>query len=336
MSRPGIEDKPTWQSLPTSIHQRVEKILESPVKRAARVWGGYSPTPTFRLKLANGSRAFFKGTSSSSTDFVMAALVREEKVYRELSSLISPWTPNFYAAFRLDDWHVLLLEDVGPATVPPWTKAKTRSVIAGLAAYHQSTRGQQLPGWLRNLQQFEERVNWSRITAEAGNLGHIAALAGEYQAVAYTWLHSVIPILSELTQNLAALPGPYVLLHGDIRSDNLSLVNGQLKLFDWPAATDGPLEWDLVHFAQSVTVEGGVEPEIVIGWYSEYSSVNQPALNAALAWMTGFLADQCWRPEIPGLPRLRKFQRQQLKVLLEWAARRFCLPEPVWLKGISV
>ncbi len=149
MSRSGVEGKPRWRSVPSAVRQGVQEILGSPVAQGRRVWGGYGPTPTFRLVLADGRRAFFKGTNSTSNDFARGALAREERVYRELSCVIGPWAPGFYAAFQHNDWHVLLLEDVGPKSVPPWTPATTRRVAHAYAAFHVATLGNAgLPQWL--------------------------------------------------------------------------------------------------------------------------------------------------------------------------------------------
>ena len=55
----------------------------------------------------------------------------------------------------------------------------------------------------------------------------------------------------------------------------------------------------------------------------------------AVAWIAGFFADLAWRPPIPGLPRLRAFQRQQLGVMLAWASRRLHLSEPDWVSELT-
>jgi hypothetical protein len=119
MPRYGIEDKPPWKAVPGNVRRQVQEILGSPVARRMRVWGGYSPTPSFRLSLVDGRRIFFKGTYRASNDFAHAALTREERVYRELSGVIGPWAPRYYTAFTHDDWHVLLLEDVAPEPCHP-------------------------------------------------------------------------------------------------------------------------------------------------------------------------------------------------------------------------
>jgi hypothetical protein len=114
MSRTGVEAKPPWSSMPRSVRRAVQEALGAEVRRAMRVWGGYTPTPTYRLQLADGRGAFFKAIGPSSNDFARAAHAREERVYRELGDLIAPWAPVFYGAFQCDAWHVLLLEDLGP------------------------------------------------------------------------------------------------------------------------------------------------------------------------------------------------------------------------------
>src|SRR5690606_35852963 len=69
MSRTGVERKPTWKSVPLPVRRAVESALGAPVARAMRIWGGYSGTPTFRLRLADGRRAFMKGANLESTPF---------------------------------------------------------------------------------------------------------------------------------------------------------------------------------------------------------------------------------------------------------------------------
>jgi hypothetical protein len=83
-----------------------------------------------------------------------------------------------------------------------------------------------------------------------------------------------------------------------------------------------------------VTVDRGPEPEQIVAWYAERGPVRSDALDASIAAISGYFADTGWRPEVPGLPRLRRFQRAQLRVSLAWAARRLGLPHPTWLERI--
>jgi Ser/Thr protein kinase RdoA (MazF antagonist) len=127
---------------------------------------------------------------------------------------------------------------------------------------------------------------------------------------------------------------PFSLIHGDTRSDNIRLQGKLLRMFDWNFACAGPHELDVVAFAQTITAEGGPEPERFVAEYDLLLPLRPIALDASLAGVAGYFADRAWRPAQPGLPRLRSWQRQQLKVMLGWCARHFDLPEPRWLRSV--
>ena len=336
MSRMGVEPKPPWRTVPQAVRRAVQGMLGAEVRRAMRAWGGYGPTPTYRLWLTDGCRAFLKAVDPSSNDFARAAYAREERVYRELGELIAPWAPAFYGAFRCDGWHVMLLEDLGPKAAPPWRRAVVRGVARAFGDFHRATLGISLPSWLPRPEQqlMTESRLWESV-AGGGGPRPIAELAGERTAEALRWFDAALPTLVRAAHRIATLGCPYAFLHGDTRSDNLRWVDGRLRLVGWPHVGVGPAEYDAPAFAQSVAAEGGPEPEQVMAWYQERAPARPEALDAAVAALGGFFADQAWRPEIPGLPRLRSFQRRQLRVTLAWAARRHRLPEPTWLSGIS-
>jgi hypothetical protein len=317
------------------VRHEVERLFDASVVRAARVWGGYSPTPTFRLTFSDGQRAFFKGGTEAANPFAYKALAREERVYRELGGVIAPWAPTFYGALHIGDWRALLLEDVGPKTAPPWTPWRARQVVEGLAAFHQAAERHAYPDWVPRPEQWATAANWATIAAEADGLRTIAALAGERQEEALAWLEQARPRLDAAAQQIAATPAPLTLLHNDTRSDNLRLREGRLVLFDWPWTQLGAPETEITVFAQSVAVEQGPAPEQIVAWYDRQTALREPLLDAAIAWWAAFFADVAWRPEIAGLPRLRPFQRRQLAETLRWAARRLGLPEPGWTAALD-
>lgn len=328
MSRTGIEAKPTWQSLPIEVRAQVAQALGSDVVRAARVWGGYSPSPTFRLKLGNGQRAFFKASDPGASDFLRQVIEMEERVYTELGALISLWAPGLLGVVHAAGWRALLLEDVGPKSAPPWTPALTRQVMRGFAEYHAATLDAILPDWVPRFTETDAKVTWESIIEASDGMERVAALAGPQANEALRWFRQAEPLFSRLLRSAPTIPGPNALMHGDTRSDNLRLRNGQLRLFDWPMAMVGPVEVDLVAFVQTISVEGGPEPESCLEWYG--APLREEVLDMALVWCVAFFAARAWQPPIEGLPRLRPFQRQQLAVLLDWSARRFHLPAPTW------
>src|SRR5437667_9845256 len=113
---------------------------------------------------------------------------------------------------------------------------------------------------------------WVALTA-SGELRQVATLGGERRHEAMQWLVDATPTLADAGRRLCEAEPPYALLHGDTRSDNLRWVRGGLRLFDWPHAGIGPPEYDLAAFAQTVTVDGGPQPEQVVAWYAGRGSV---------------------------------------------------------------
>lgn len=331
----GVEAKPPWRAVPQEVRDAVDVALGSAVMRSQRVWGGYAPTPTFRLRLDNGRRAFFKAVGPDDNAFARAAFAREERVYDELPHIIAPWSPERYGAVHVGEWRGLLLEDLGPKSVPPWSPAQARGVARAYADFHAATVGRSLPPWVPRPERYLHAAaeTWARMEQE-GMFPHVAALAGERADKAARWLAAAGASLSASSQRLAHVGPPVSFLHGDTRSDNLRWTAGRLRLFDWPHVGTGPAEYDLAAFAQSVAVEGGPEPEQVVGWYAEQLPVRADVLAACVAAVAGYFAEGAWQPDIPGLPRVRPFQRAQMRVSLRWAARCLDLAPPDWLDDV--
>lgn len=314
----------------------VGDALGSPVARGARVWGGYSPSPTFRLRLHDGRRAFFKGCDPGASDTMRAAFFRELRVYDELADRVRAVAPAVYAVIERDGWHALLLEDLGPKSVPPWRPAAARGIIQAYGKWHRQGTGEPLPSWVPRPGEWLDRggLPWTW-TNDRTEIARRAAVAGPAAQEAGEWLRAAGEVLAACAGALLDPEAPTALLHGDVRSDNLRWTAGRLVLFDWPWARAGAVEHDLAMFAQSVTAEGGPDPEQLASWYCEIAPVDAVLLDAGVSAVGNFFADQAWREDIPGLPRLRSFQRRQLVVTLRWAARRLGLPSPAWLDAVA-
>jgi len=333
MSRSGIEAKIPWHAVPRQVRERVAQMLGSDVVRAARVWGGYGPTPTYRLTLADRCRAFFKAVYASSNEVARRAFAREERIYQDLGKIIGPWAPAYFGSFREDDWHAMLLEDLGPKSAPPWTPHLACVVARSFAEFHAATLGKPLPEWIeRNPRPFGPP--WAQVAMDSDGLWRIAALAGAEADAALYWLRVALPRFLDVDGAAKCTNSRVALVHLDARSDNLRCVAGRLRLFDWPETAVAAPEYDIAELAQSITVEGGPEPEQVVAWYAERLPVRSDLLDTAVVSLAGFFAHRSWQAEVRGLPRLRQFQRQQLVVCLRWAARRLGLLEPAWIHGI--
>jgi hypothetical protein len=317
------------------VRREAERRLGARVVRATRTYGGYAPSATFRLLLSNRRRAFFKASYPPPAGSGVRWVVdREEKRYRSLQPMIARWSPRFYGSFKRDDWHVLLMQDLGPATMPPWTASKTARAARSYARFHRTTLGKALPRWLPRTQHAGFGGFWD-LLARSGELSQIATLARGREDEALEWIDVVLPIMRDLERGLARARRPFALLHFDTRSDNVRLIGDRLFMFDWPFACAGPIEFDVAAFAQAITAEGGPSPERVLESYESVLALRPRELDASLAGLAGYFADRTWRPPVPGLPRLRSIQRRQLKAMFAWSARRFGLPEPRWLRAVA-
>jgi Ser/Thr protein kinase RdoA (MazF antagonist) len=312
----------------------VAAVLRSPVARAERVYGGYAPSATFRLRLANGRRAFFKASyPAPKGSGVRWFMDHEAQNYRTLERFIQPWAPKFYGSFARDGWDVLLLEDLGPRSVPPWTPTKARTAARSCARFHRNTWGKRLPRSLSRTGYLEYAKFWRRLR-KTGEITRTASLAGRRAAEAEEWLAVALPVFIAHERDLEKARPPFVLLHFDTRSDNVRIQGDRLRIFDWPFASAGPAEFDVVAFCQAVAAEGGPSAERVLAWYEEVLKLRPEMVDATVAAISGYFADRAWRPPIEGLPRVRRWQRDQLKECLRWSARRFDLPEPRWLDAV--
>ena len=336
MSRWGPEPKPRWAEVPRAVRDEAERVLGTPVRRAERVFGGVAASATFRLALVGGRRAFFKGIWSASNEFMHRALEQEERVYRELGEAIHPWAPAFLGSLRVDDWHALLLEDVGPADVPPWTQRAVRDAAREFARFHSKNEERSWPTWLPAWTDLlsAEAVVWERIIASDERRRAVAALATSRAAEAGSWLSEHGARLHEIASRLHEPRPPHTLLYLDARADNVRVPRGGLRIFDWNWIAYGPAEVDIAAFAEGVTKDAGPEPEVFVAEYRRHRNVDDTALDAAVAALAGLFATSASGPPRPEMPRLRAWQRQQFKVCLSWAARRFALPTPSWIEAI--
>ncbi|HEX6655300.1 MAG TPA: phosphotransferase [Candidatus Limnocylindria bacterium] len=329
------EDKPPWSAVPTRLKDAVARALGSAVIRARRTYGGYGPSATYALTLADGRRAFFKGTYPlPEGSGVRWALTREAMVYRHLGPVMRPWAPEYLGEVRADGWHGMLLELVDGTPVLPWTRPKAMRAVESYAAFHASVVGLPGPSWLSRTQHRDFAAFWRHLARDEAAVDLLGALAGPRRDEAHGWLRSSLHALRQGERMLLRAGEPHALLHFDTRSDNIVLDGDQLRIFDWPFACVGPPEFDLAAFAQSISAEGGPGCEVATAWYETVRPLRRDVLVGSVVGIAGYFADRAPQPAVPGLPRLRSIQRRQLKASLAWAARLLDLPHPGWVDAV--
>lgn len=326
-----LERKPYWREVPQELKDQIASTLGAPVRRAVRVFGGYGPSATFRLFLADGRTAFAKGAGLRATEHHWAVLPREERAYREVAA-IRRWAPKFYGAVRCEGWHLLLLEDLQGATwVPPWTEALAARAVEEIAALH-------IAGCSETLELHRFPVDdfasvWASLAPQAPDREGFLQLFGPRREDARRWLDMALPSLAAHAALLARPDQPFGAIHADIRSDNLAFRGKDLVLFDWADLSYGPLAADIAGFLPSLAAEGGPAAADMAQRYCAAlarGGVEMPiwALHGAVSAIAGYFASRAGRPPAVGLPRLRAVQRQQLSFALPWIAGAAKLPPP--------
>lgn len=257
---------------------------------------GYTPAIRRIATLADARRVFVKAASN---DYTAVALRAEQRIYDQLDT---PFLAK-RLAFAEGEHPVMILEDLSGAYWPPaWRPGDIAAVRATMTVIA-ATEVSGIP----NLDQ-GEFTGWKAVALDPEPfLGLNLVSAG--------WLASALPTL--IAAEAAADLSGTDLLHCDLRSDNLCILDGRVIVIDWNFASVGNAEFDLAFWAPSLAAEGGGVPEDLLP--------HAPGL-AALA--SGFFAARAGLPLIPHAPRVRHIQQVQLREALPWAIRALKLPTP--------
>jgi phosphotransferase family enzyme len=147
------------------------------------------------------------------------------------------------------------------------------------------------------------------IASQLGNWATIAAAPAPFLATGLRsaqWLDRLLPLLLGLEF------GEYLdgdqLTHFDVRSDNICFGRTGPVLIDWEDCCLGNSRIDLLSWLPSLRLEGGPVP-----W-----SLAPDAELGLVAFLAGYWSSQAGLPEPAGAPGLRRLQRAQASVSLDW------------------
>ncbi len=334
------EPKPVWSAVPAVVQAALADRLGSPVLEAAIAWGGYTPSASFIVTLANGKRVFIKGAHPGQNTYGVAAFKAEQQIYQNYPQL-SGIAPAYICEVELADWHLMVLEAIeGGEKLLPWTKAKLEAVFLTLETLHKRIPAK--PDGMNELATdpgmadlVSGRIGWRSLEQDNGFEQFYNKFADPLAAQA--WFELLLPQLMELECQVASLGGRYQTLHVDLRSDNMLLrADGSAVLLDWPNLCWGPLVYDLTYFANSVVLEGYGTHEDVFALAGDVlqTGFERNDQLISMANMSGYFAASCIKPEVEMLPRLRGFQLQQLRAALPWMARLLKASPSPQAKGI--
>jgi len=295
--------RPTWPELPDNLRGIIETRTG-----AVTAWtshdGGYSPGPALTLTTATG-RVFVKAADAVEHPF-SADLHRREALTTALlpSNVPAPalrWSVDSDAA---SDWVVLGFDAVdGRSPRVPWSAEDVRSVadvVETLAAIP-------APAGLPEFRDSMTFDGWRSLAGDASGLE-------TYDPWAVANLDRLAGIEPSWTEAVAG----DVLVHQDLRGDNVLLTAGGAVVVDWPYASRGAAFCDLVGWLPSLKLEGGPDPEEMVASTRVGREADPEALTTFVVALAGFFVHGSLQPPPPGIPHVRAFQRAQGEVCLDW------------------
>lgn len=282
---------------------RIEGLVGRAVVGATPVHRGYTPAERWVVDLEDGIRIFAKSGADSATSAVATWLRREHEAYTHIDAGFMP---------RLLAWDddgmtpVMVLEDLSAARwPPPWTEADVSAVERALDAMAAVSPPRGAPD-LETTQR-ERLSGWRRVAADP------LAFLG-IGLVTEAWLGRAMPDLLAASDE-ARLVGES-LVHFDVRSDNVCVLDRRALVIDWPGFAKGNASFDRACWSLSLARDGVASP-----WQT------MPDSDGMAALLAGYFAAQAGLPAIPTAPGVRPLQRAQLEAALPWVVRELGLPE---------
>lgn len=260
------------------------------------VSGGYTPAARWRVDLG-ASSVFVKAATTPLT----AQMLRSEM--RVYESVTGPFLPLYYGADDDGRAPLIVIEDLSDARwPPPWDDRLVEAAVETLELVHSCPAPQGLAP------PAAAAAGWRTVAEDPKPFLTLGMASPE-------WLGKCLPDL--LSAEAACRRDGRALTHFDVRSDNLCLAGGGMKLVDWAEARAGDPSLDIGFWLPSLAYEGGPLPEKIL-----------PDAPHVAAWVAGYFAARAGLADIADAPRVRSIQRAQLATALPWAVRALELPAP--------
>lgn len=275
---------------------------------------GFTMSVASTVRLSRGGRVFVKAgeVGSSAGEAVTTGA--------ELAPVIGDLEPALLGHRVVDGWSVAVYEHVPGEAVEEWDQG----AVAAMQRLSHRLRDRLDPSPVERTVPYARAFArllgcWAALDDPAhpdrGRVAHVAGL---------TLPHGLdVPRLAALERRWSEVlsDGP-ALQHGDLRADNVVREpGGRLWLVDWTHRWTAPGWADLVRLGPDLDAHGGHDPESFLAG-SAWGDAPRDHVDVLLAGLAG----RAWRdghlPDVPGLPHLRRMQREQGDAALRWLARR--------------
>jgi aminoglycoside phosphotransferase (APT) family kinase protein len=299
-----------WSELPPRIPAGLEDWLGSPVVTTTMQSGGFSPGVSARVQTADGRRVFVKAVGPELNPDTPDIYRQEARVVASLP-ITAPAPRLLWTYDEGDDgWVMLVFEDIdGWNPAEPWRSDELDRVLDTLVSLSASLTPSPIQAPSASETFATTICGWQQLHKEPSDRLD-------------SWSARYLPALAALESGAPEAVDGDTLLHFDIRADNILLTPSRVFVVDWPHACIGAAWVDLVAFAPSVAMQGGPQPEELLGRHPAAVDADPDRVTAAIASVTGYLIQRSLLPPPPGIPTLRAFQAAQGIMAQRWLAQR--------------
>jgi hypothetical protein len=294
----------------------VEAQLGRRVVRWRKPHTGLTPAQRFVVTLDDGSSVFVKAAVDDETE----RWLRTDHLV--MSTVESSFVPEEVAWIETPTYPVLVIEDLHDAH---WPADHFRDVGGTLQPVRWND-GQidQLLSTLERVAGTTPPASLARLTEDLAHYWpEIANDPAPFLALGLCtprWFDASLDRLLA-AEAVLDLSGD-VLVHNDVRSDNVCFRGERVILVDWSDARRGNASHDRAMLLLGLPLEGGPDPYDVM-----------PDAGSFAAWRAGELAQRA-RTDVATAPRWLIDVFKRLAIIgLQWAARSLCLPRwdgPDW------
>jgi len=306
-----------WIDLPPHVRFWVEEQLGASVIEHRSQPGGYSPGTADRLLAGNGRRAFLKAVHPSLNPDSPDIHRSEARVLERMPDGVP--VPRLIDWYDAEGWVALLVEDVEARhPVLPWRADELDATLAALRELGAALSPNPVPGL-------------PMASAELGGMFEAWSrwAGGAAPDDLDPWLVDRLPDLVSASERTTPRLDGDTLTHHDLRADNLLIMgDGSVRVIDWPWAMPAAPWLDpgllLIEVITShATDAASPDPDDVLARVATDYRVDEEVLVDLLASILAYFEDAWRRPDPPGLPTLRAFQKFQGDALRGWLQRRW-------------
>jgi hypothetical protein len=304
-----------YAAAPGRVRRWVDGRLGGRVVELVDCVGGMSPGPATRVRSTTGLRAFVKACGPELNPDTPDLLRTEARVLASLPA--HPSLPRLLDLYDDGAWVALLVEDLdGSLPALPWRRPDLDRVAAALADARPALDTAEVAG-------IEKVRDSSPLLADRWRL-----LEPHLDRVDPWWRTHHDTLASHAARALVAVDGD-VLLHWDVRSDNVVLTTDRTVLVDWGQCRRGAVWVDHWLLALDCSLSGG---DVTTDERPRADPVLHDVDPADLLAVTSALAlafkARPFRPPTQGLPTLSETSERWAEALRPYLAGALGVAHP--------